>query len=138
MSHCDYYAGDGERDSLVYVKPTVVEIRESNIYPCYEYDVTMQGVYGKYPDYQFCKVILIDGVLWCIEEQDMVSGEEIINLFPQRVPTAGLLYNICGARMETYCNMPARVPSLAVSNETLHIDSMTTAGGPVVVIPPSD
>lgn len=137
MSDCDWFAGD--RDVPLYVSPTVVEIRESNIYPCYEYDVTMKAIYGKYPDFQYCKVILIDGVLWCIEEQDMVSGEEIISLFPQWVQYRAITYNICRTRMETHCKMPARLPSVVVSNNTfLEIASPYTGGQPFVPPPPSD
>lgn len=125
LSECN----DWER--VVKLLPTVVDTRASNIYPCEIFDVKLTGRYGNYPDFQYCKILQIDGVLWCTDSDDMVTGGEILSLFPVLYETSSgpyIGYNICLHSMEQYCSPPLLVQFIQPREASIGLLPCATAG----------
>lgn len=114
---------------------TVVDSRTSNIYPCLIFDATVKAfTFDAGVSNEVCKVVNIDGVLWCVEE-DMVGGEEILTFFPVKdddlTHSLAIQYTVCGTRMETFCSAPAALPSLEPNEAILSLSS-TGGNHPIV------
>lgn len=115
---------DSERCHRLVVIPTVVNTRESNIYPCHIIDATVKGRFAIGPDsYEYCDVIMIDRVLWCVDEANMVSGAAILSFYPRKnqfFPHGFCLdYYMCGTMMGNDCIADSIVPSIAEPNEAV-------------------
>lgn len=119
----------GTNERHMHLEVTVVDSRISNIYPCLIFDTTIKGIISQnFVTIEVCKVVIIDGILWCVEE-DMVGGDEILTLFPvkddNRLHNLAIQYTFCATKMEKYCNAPAALPSLEPNEAIVSLHGFT-------------
>lgn len=126
----------------VHLHVTVVGNRESFIPPCEIFFVTMNATYNAGVNefkWETCFFILIDGLLMCVDVEEVLPDYQVLALYPvihnsgpDLQTRAGVSYSICSSGMEMMkplCPGPAKVPSIVEpAEETFHELWATVAG----------
>lgn len=89
-----------------------VDSRPSYVFPCQIYDIKMTGHYIVNERYQECHFMLMNGILMCVNEEDVIEKYQLLTIYPtiqHDAENPDLKYKICATTGGSFCPAPARL-----------------------------